>query len=380
MISQAEPVIVIGAGGAGLAAADALGRRGIPAIVLEKEHRVAEPWRRRHQRLSLNTHRDLSFLPGARYPAGTPAFPAKAAVIAYLERFAAARSITIEFGTSVERIERADGRWQLHTDRGIRRTAHAIVATGRDRVPWMPDWPGMESFGGRLVHAADFGKAEDYGGMKVLVVGAGNSGFDVLNHLSRNSDETRAGKIWLSARHGPALLPKRIGNIAVQRFATVTERLPVGLADAAIAAVQRLSFGDLARYGLPPAARGAASRLAAENIAIATDDGAMKAIAAGLIEVVPPVARFAGQDVMLTDGRAIAPDVVIAATGYRSGLEEMVGALGVLDHKGTPKATGGEPTGQPGLWFMGMRASLIGDFPSAARQSRAIAARIAAGD
>jgi 2-polyprenyl-6-methoxyphenol hydroxylase-like FAD-dependent oxidoreductase len=51
-----ETVIVIGAGAAGLAAADALGRRGMAAVVLDKEQRIAEPWRRRHEKLTLNTH------------------------------------------------------------------------------------------------------------------------------------------------------------------------------------------------------------------------------------------------------------------------------------------------------------------------------------
>ena len=88
MTETIEPVIVIGAGAAGLAAADALARHGIKASVFEREQRIAEPWHQRHERLALNTHRDMSFLPGMPYPRGVPAFPPKAAVIAYLEQFA----------------------------------------------------------------------------------------------------------------------------------------------------------------------------------------------------------------------------------------------------------------------------------------------------
>jgi cation diffusion facilitator CzcD-associated flavoprotein CzcO len=368
-----EPVIVIGAGAAGLAAADALHSHGIQVVILEKELRLAEPWRRRHEQLHLNTHRALSMLPGLSYPPRTPAFPRKGVIVDYLERFAAERGLVVEFGTTVERIERKDGGWLVHTATGARRTGDVIVATGRDRLPWMPDWDGLQSFQGRLIHAGEFGAAQAYAGKNVLVVGAGNSGFDVLNHLS--SVET--GKIWLSARQGPSLLPKRVGSVAVHRFAGIMARLPTPVVDIMISGTQRLIFGDLTRHGLPPAPKGGASRLGAEQIAIAVDDGAVAALKAGRIQVVAPVASFSGKSVRLSDGKVIEPDVVIAATGYHSGLETMVGNLGVLDAKGVSKANGGTPTGQPGLWFIGMRPSLVSYFHSAGVQARAIARQIA---
>lgn len=368
-----EPVIVIGAGAAGLAAADALRGRGVPVVVLEKEFRLAEPWRRRHEQLHLNTHRALSVLPGLSYPSRTPAFPHKGAIVDYLERFATERRLAVEFGTTVERIERKDGGWLVHTAEGARRASQVIVATGRDRLPWIPDWDGIKSFQGRLLHAGEFGAAQAYAGKSVLVVGAGNSGFDVLNHLS--GVDTK--EIWLSARQGPSLLPKRVGSVAVHRFAGIMAQLPTSVVDTMISATQRLIFGDLTRYGLPPAPKGGASRLGAEQIAIAVDDGAVAALKAGRIQVVAPVASFNGKSVRLSDGKVIEPDVVIAATGYRSGLETMVGNLSVLDAKGVSKANGGTPTGQPGLWFIGMRPSLTSYFHSAGIQARAIARQIA---
>ncbi|TIT91048.1 MAG: NAD(P)/FAD-dependent oxidoreductase, partial [Mesorhizobium sp.] len=166
------------------------------------------------------------------------------------------------------------------------------------------------------VHSAHFGRASDYAGTKVLVVGAGNSGFDALNHLSG----VETGQMWLSARNGPSLLPKRIGKIAVHRFSPV--------------------FGDLGTYGLPPAPSGGASRLGSDYTAIAADDGAVDAIKAGRIIVVPQVKEFRHDGVVLESGQSIAPDIVIAATGYRTGLEAMVGRLGVLDAKGVPLFNG----------------------------------------
>ncbi|PLP59480.1 NAD(P)/FAD-dependent oxidoreductase [Mesorhizobium loti] len=373
MTETIEEVIVIGAGAAGLAAADALTRHGIKASVLEKEAHIAEPWRQRHERLALNTHRDMSYLPGVPYPKGVPAFPPKAAVIAYLERYTEERGIAVEFNTEVERVTREDDRWAVHTSKGIRRARHIIIATGHDKVPWMPDWPGAAKYEGRLIHAAQFGSPKDYEGKSVLVAGAGNSGFDALNYLIG----AKTGMIYLAARAGPSILPKRIGKIAVQRFSRITDALPIPIGNFMVALVQRLLFGDLRKLGFAPVKKGAISRLKEDHVAISADDGAIAAIKAGRIKVVASVAGFEPQHVVLADGAKVKADVVIAATGYRTGLDTMLDGLDVVDSKGKPKVSGAEPGGQPGLWFISMQPGIVGHFYAAGQEAKAIAARIA---
>ncbi|UVK42706.1 NAD(P)/FAD-dependent oxidoreductase [Mesorhizobium sp. AR07] len=368
-----EPAIVVGAGAAGLAAAYALMKAGVPTAILEKESRLAEPWHRRHRQLHLNTHRDLSSLPGVSYPAGTPAFPHRTLVIRHLNEFSETHGLPVEFGVAVEKIAFEGDHWAVLTSAGPRLARHVVIATGRDRQPFIPEWKGMKGFAGRIVHAADFGDAKDYAGQKVLVVGAGNSGFDALNHLA----DIDTAAIWLSARNGPALLPKRIGQIAVHRLSPFMARLPLRVADAAIAATQRLVFGDLTKFGMPPAPAGGASRLTSDYTAIAADDGAVSAIKSGKIIVVPAIREFARDGVILANGNLIHPDIVIAATGYRTGLEQMVGKLGVLDSKGVPLFNGGQADPNlPGLWFTGMRPSIRGCFANASIMAKAIAKRI----
>lgn len=234
-------------------------------------------------------------------------------------------------------------------------------------------WKGAKTFGGKLIHAAEFGAASDYAGKSVLVIGAGNSGFDLLNHLAR----AKTGQLWLAARNGPAVLPRRIAKVAVHKFSPVTAALPNRWADAVVATTQRLAFGDMTRYGLPPAPRGGVSRLHSEYTAIAADDGAMAAIKAGRIVVVPTVREFlTNGDVLLSDGRTIRPDVTIAATGYRTGLEGLVGEYGVLDDNGFPLVNGADHPNAPGLWFLGMRPNLRGCFYAAVQQAGAIAKAI----
>ncbi|SFO69199.1 Predicted flavoprotein CzcO associated with the cation diffusion facilitator CzcD [Mesorhizobium sp. NFR06] len=369
-----DGAIVIGAGAAGLAVSHALTKAGVTTQILEREQRLAEPWHRRHDNLHLNTHRDLSSLPGVSYPAGTPAFPHRSTVIGHLNDFAETHRLPITFGIEVEEIEFRGDHWLLRTSEGPKAARYVVIATGRDRQPFIPAWKGMKDFSGRIIHSADFGRASDYADKKVLVVGAGNSGFDALNHLSR----AETGQMWLSARNGPSLLPKRIGKIAVHRLSPVMARLPTRVADAAMAATQRLVFGDLTKYGLPPAASGGASRLGSDYTAIAADDGAVAAIKAGRIIVVPQLREFRRDDVVLDNGQAIAPDIVIAATGYRTGLETMLGRLGVLDAKGVPLFNGAANDPKlPGLWFTGMRPSIRGCFANARIQAAAIARKVA---
>ncbi|WP_202352086.1 flavin-containing monooxygenase [Mesorhizobium sp. 113-1-2] len=369
-----EPAIVIGAGAAGLAVAQALIKAGVPVAILEKESRLAEPWHRRHQQLHLNTHRDLSALPGLSFPVDTPAFPHRNVVIRHMNDFRDANRLPVEFGVAVETLVFRGDHWAVRTSAGSRLARHVIVATGRDKEPFTPQWKGMEAFSGRIIHSADFGDAKAYAGKKVLVVGAGNSGFDALNHLAG----VDVAALWLSARNGPALLPKRIGKIAVHRLSPLMARLPLRVADAVIAATQRLVFGDLTKFGMPPAPSGGASRLTTDYTAIAADDGAVDAIKSGKITVVPAIREFTRDGVILANGSLIDPDIVIAATGYRTGLERMVGNLGVLDSKGVPLFNGGVADPKlPGLWFTGMRPSIRGCFANAAILGKAIARRIA---
>jgi len=374
-----EPAIVVGAGAAGLAAAHALIKAGVPTAILEKESRLAEPWHRRHKQLHLNTHRDLSSLPGVGYPSGTPAFPHRTVVIRHLNEFSQTHGLPVQFGIAVEKIAFKGDHWAVLTSAGPRLARHVVIATGRDSQPFIPEWKGMKAFAGRIIHSADFGDAQDYAGKKVLVVGAGNSGFDALNHLAgAHLAGAKPAALWLSARSGPAVLPKRIGKIAVHRLSPLMARLPLRVADAAIAATQRLVFGDLAKFGMPPAPAGGASRLTSDYTAIAADDGAVSAIKSGRIIVVPTIREFTRDGVIVANGNLIDPDIVIAATGYRTGLEQMVGKLGVLDGKGVPLFNGGQADPNlPGLWFTGMRPSIRGCFANAGILAKAIAKRIA---
>jgi cation diffusion facilitator CzcD-associated flavoprotein CzcO len=293
-------------------------------------------------------------------------------VVDYLERYASALEAPIRFNEAVSAVERTTGGWRVATQTRVYACRHVVVATGRDQLPYVPDWPGKAEFTGQLLHAAELGDVARLDGKRVLVVGAGNSGSDVLNHLSRRTP----AEVWVSVRHGPAIVPSRIFGFPLHRLARVFAALPISIVDPAFRATQRLFLGDLTRYGLKSHPDGGGTRLVRDGIAFAIDDGFVAAIQEGRFRVVPAVKSFSGESVVFSDGTTCAPDVVIAATGYRSGLEPIFGHLGVLDADGRPRNPMGERSpSNPGLWFTGFRPGFTGYFDAA----RIAAARIAQG-
>ena len=367
-------VLIIGSGLAGLTAAHALKQRGISAVILESENDVGSSWARRHPQLTLNTHRTLSALPGLKYPQGTAAFPKRDAVIAHLQAFRDQHLFDIRYNCVAVSVDTANGHFVVSTNERTWRSMHLVIATGRDRVASIPQWKGLDTFSGELVHAADFGDAKDYMGKSVLVIGGGNSGFDVLNHLVKIS----TSKLWLSARHGPNILPKRLRGFSVHRLSPLMALLPTPLADRVIGWTQRLAFGDLTKLGFPPGQMNAATRLIGSSVAIAVDDGAISAIKRGRIDVVSEVVEFSDTSVILENGVTLKPDVVFAAVRYSAGINELVGKLGVLDDRGAPiidRKTG--LTAVSGLWFVGTKPSLTSYFRQAQREATLIAKSIA---
>ena len=136
-----------------------------------------------------------------------------------------------------------------------------MIATGPDAEPVMPGWPGLASYPGTLIHAGQFRHADEMAGRDVLVIGPGNSGVDLLNHLVRSA----AGTLWLSARSGMNITPLRLAGIPLHPVSLAGRRLPLRVQDANVRLVQRLAFGDLRRYGYPRSELGAFTRLAAQG-------------------------------------------------------------------------------------------------------------------
>jgi cation diffusion facilitator CzcD-associated flavoprotein CzcO len=348
-----QQVVVVGAGQGGISTALALKDVGVQPLVLDRADRLAAAWRDRYDRLRLNSCRWFSHLPDRRYPNGTPLFPGRDDVIAHLERYARDGGIEPRFGTRVTRIDGEHRAWVARTEDGDVPAAQVVIATGYEAVPTIPEWVGRPDFIGELLHASEYRNAQPYSGRRVLVVGSGCSGMEIAYDLADGG----AGKVWLSARTPPNIVLRQgPGGLPGDLVAKTLLHTPVRFADTFTNFGRRRDLGDLSEYGLPVPEEGVFSRLHRLGVVPSiVDREVIEEIKDGNIEVVRGVESLDATGVRLADGRRIEPDVVICATGYRRGLEPLVGHLGVLDEQGVPRRQGGDAAA-PGLRFIGFTA------------------------
>ncbi|GAA2292371.1 NAD(P)/FAD-dependent oxidoreductase [Streptomyces kunmingensis] len=357
---ERPPVYVIGGGPGGLAAAERLKAHGVRAVVLEKSDRVGSSWRGHYDRLHLHTTRRLSSLPGLPIPRRFGRWVSRDNVVRYLEKYAEYHDLEVVTGVEVTRIDRApDGAgWLLRATGGRELTAAAVVvATGYNHTPRLPSWPGSASYTGRLLHASEYRAPGPYAGRDVLVVGAGNTGAEIAVDLA----EGGAARVRLAVRTTPHIVRRSTLGWPAQRTGILCRRLPVRLVDRLAVPLGRLSVPDLTERGLPRPGTGLYSRARAGAIPV-QDVGLIAAVRAGTVEPVAALASFEDAEVVLADGTRLTPDTVIAATGYRQGLEHLVGHLDILDPAtGRPRSHGARTLpAAPGLYFSGYTNPISG--------------------
>lgn len=249
----------------------------------------------------------------------------------------------------------------LRTSAGDVEAEHVIVATGCSNEPWIPDWG---EFAGELTHSAAHRNAEPYRGRDVLVVGSGDSGSEIAVDLA----EGGARRVRLSVRTPPNIVRRDRLGVPSQLVGIALGPLPAPLKNPIGRVLRLLTIPDLSEHGLPPPAR-PFDRFQRTRTVPILDVGFVDAVRRGEVEVVPGVERCEGREVLLADGTRIAPDAIVAATGFRTGLEPLVARLGVLDEHAVPRAR----DAAPGLHFVAMTVDLGGLLRRAARDARELA-------
>jgi putative flavoprotein involved in K+ transport len=363
-------VLVVGGGPAGLAAGAMLRKRGIGALIVDRAPRVGDSWRKHYDRLHLHTVRWLSDLPGLPIPRREGKWVSRDGVVRYLETYADHHSLPVHLRTEVRRLDRVDGAWSAQTGDGQILANSVVVATGYNRRPRIPSWPGTESFAGELLHSSHYRNPQPYAGRDVLVVGTGNSGAEIAVDLV----EGGARDVAISVRTPPNILRRDVGGLPSQVLGVLMRPLPPRLVDVMSRAARRLTVGDLRPYGLPSPPRGMYTRLKDDDIVPILDVGLIGLLKARRVRVVPAVEGFEGPDVIVGGGKRLRPDAVIAATGFERALEELVGHLGVLGRHGRPVAHG--PVTHPhapDLYFIGYSNPLSGNLRELGIDARRIA-------
>jgi cation diffusion facilitator CzcD-associated flavoprotein CzcO len=365
-------VVIVGAGASGLSAAAALQRVGVDAVVLEQDCAVGGTWARRYDRLRLHTVSTHSGLAHYAVPRDRDKYLKRDDYVAYLQDYARHFNLRIVTDTSVEKIRSAydsPTQWQVMTANAQWDACVVIVAVGQYRVPIIPPLPGRDLYRGEFIHSVDYRNAKSFVGKRVLVVGAGNSGAEIAADLV----ESGAASVAISIRTPPPIVPRDPFGRPVQRTGMLLSLLPPRIADRLAQLTARLVLGDLSRHGFPAADWRPYSSQRVPVI----DVGFVRVLKQGRVQIRPALERLTETDAVFADGRSEPFDAIIAATGFRTGLDSLLEPAGALNADNEPATPSGEPTAHPGLYFIGYTHSLRGHLFEAHRASRRLAVNVA---
>jgi putative flavoprotein involved in K+ transport len=365
--TESVEIVIVGAGPSGLSAAGALKRRGHSPVVLEQDDRIGGRWAGRYERLHLHTVRRFSGLAHRGMPKDYPRYVHKDLFARYLQDYAQQFGLDVRLGERVRKLRVEDGTWLVETDRSAWRSQVVIVATGTYNERVLPTWSGMDAFRGRVVHSGEYGSGREFSGQRALVVGIGNSGAEIAADLV----EQGAAFVAISVRTPPPIMPRDLfGLVPVQLLGLALTPVPAPrLLDRAGAVVRRIGVGDLRKYGLDKAEWGP---FTARRPAV-IDVGFLRELKAGRIHVRADVERFTPGGVVFADGEEEDFDVVVAATGFETGLADFLDVPDAVGNRGRPRFKSGRPTSFPGLYFLGFDETTRGVLFEANRDSRRLA-------
>jgi putative flavoprotein involved in K+ transport len=317
--SDGYEVAVIGGSQAGLAMGHCLVRQGRRFVILERGDSIAPAWRERWDSLTLFTPRRYSALPGLPFPGDPDGYPTRDEVVGYLESYAETFDLPIELNTNVRRLSREDGRFVLEVDGRALTAGQVVVATGPFQVPYVPRLAEDLDPAVWQAHSTGYRRPGDVPEGTVLVVGGGNTGFQIFKELSA----TRRVVLSVGSRQAP--LPQRLAGRDLFWWLTKTGVLsttvesPVG---------RRLQHRDTLIGSSPRELR--------------------RHYGAG---VTPRAIAASGRTVTFEDGTQVEVDAVIWATGYRPDYSWI--DLPIVDEHGRLRHRRGV-TGLPGLYFLGL--------------------------
>src|SRR5579862_1554448 len=171
--AEAVDTIVVGAGPAGLSVAACLRHLGAEPLVLEQAPRVGAAWHGHYERLHLHTNKGLSALPFLPFPRDYPRYPSRLQVISYLQAYAERLRLAPRLNQKVQVARRAGEAWEVSTADARYHARALVIASGYNRAPRVPAWPGQGAYRGTVLHSARYRSGAAFRDQDVLVVGFG---------------------------------------------------------------------------------------------------------------------------------------------------------------------------------------------------------------
>ena len=313
-------VVVIGAGQAGLAMGYFLSRQACRFLIVDRAGSVGSAWRERWDSLTLFTSRRYDSLPGFDFPGDASGYPTKDEVIDYLEEYARRFELPVRVDTHVRRLATAgSGGYVVETDRGAIGADQVVVATGPFQQPFVPDVATRLAPEVWQAHSVQYRRPSEIPPGTILVVGGGNTGFQIAEELSSTHD-----RVVLAVGSRQMTLPQKL--LGRDLFWWLTK-----------SRVIRKTVES--RLG---------SRMRHRDTLIGSGPRRLRRHG---VTLEPRVVDAQGGTVRFQDGGELDVDAVVWATGYRSDYSWLDAP--VIDQEGRIRHRRGS-TDHPGLYFLGL--------------------------
>jgi cation diffusion facilitator CzcD-associated flavoprotein CzcO len=387
-VDRSPDVVIVGGGQNGLALAARLEHFGVRALIVERNPRIGDNWRNRYHSLTLHNDTPSNHMPFLEFPPTWPSYLPKDKLAGWLEYYAEAMELNIWTNAEVlsATFEEPTGLWSVRilrdSEEEMVSAPHVVMATGIvSGIPYLPEIEGISRFRGEVIHSKDFITPTPYAGKNAIVIGSGTSGHDIAQELYCNG----VGKVTIFQRSPTTVLSLRP---SAEVYYTLYSEMPAEDADLIASAS---SYEELLAQ-LKIVAN--ITKLLDENllnrlhaVGFETDFGddetgwfmkyyrkgggyyfnvgCSELIADGKVDLAhsTDLDAVTATGMRLKDGREIAADVIILATGYRNQQEgtrqifgdevaEKVGKIWGIDEAGFIRNMW-KRTAQKNLWVMG---------------------------
>src|SRR5215217_6194094 len=379
-------VLVIGGGQSGLCIAARLKQLQVDTLIVDREARIGDNWRKRYHALTLHNQVQVNHLPYMLFPPNWPTYIPKDKLANWLEAYV--ESMELNFWTATEfeggSYDEKEARWTVVLRRadGSRRTMHprhVVLATGVSGIPNVPDIPSLKNFAGKVLHSSQYDDGENWKGKRAIVIGTGNSGHDIAQDLHSSganvtlfqrsstlvvSIEPSAQLVYAPYNEGtlrdndliatsmPLKLARKSHAITAEKSRALDKELLDGLARVGF----KLDFGeDNTGWQFKYLTRGGGY-----YFNVGCSDLLIKGEIA--LKQFSDIEGFVAEGARMRSGETLAADLIVLATGYK-GQEALVGKLFGDDVAARVGPIWGFGDGQelrnmfmrtpqPGLWFI----------------------------